>query len=211
MRLIGLTGGIGTGKSTFAAALREEGVPVIDADALAREAVAPGSPELEQIVAAFGETARAPDGALDRPWVAARVFADSAARQRLEAIVHPAVRRGMTKERDWLTSEGHALAFYEVPLLFEVGLDREVDCTVLVYAAREVSLERLMRRDPLTREQAEARLAAQWPIEEKRSRADMVVMNDGAIEALRTKARILLADLRAGLSRRLPGEPPKSY
>src|SRR6266540_4038855 len=145
MRLVGLTGGIATGKTTFAAALRDLGAPVVDADQLARAAVAKGSPGL-----------------------AARVFADPAARARLEAIVHPAVRALFREELARLAAAGHAVAVYDVPLLFEAGLDREVDLAVVVWAPREAQIARLAERDGLGRVEAEARLAAQLRSEERR-------------------------------------------
>ncbi len=154
---------------------------------------------------------RAAGGRLDRRRMARRIFADPAARARLEAIIHPAVRNRMQEERERLAAEGHTLAVYDVPLLFEVGIDRRVDLTVLVYAPRQVALERLMARDGISRADAEARLAAQLSIEEKRARADVVVLNDGTAEALRDKAGPLLADLRAGLSRKPDGAQPKIY
>ena len=211
MRLVGLTGGIATGKSTFAAALRAAGAPVIDADRLARDAVRRGSPALEAIAAAFGPGVLGPDGELDRPRMAARVFADPAARARLEGIVHPAVRRAAAAEAARLAAEGHDLAFYDVPLLFETGLDRDVDCVVVVAASPGAQRARLAARDGLGAAAADARLAAQLPVAEKARRADVVVENDGDVEALRAKAAPLLAALRAGLSRRLPNAPPARY
>jgi len=211
MRLVGLTGGIATGKSTFAAALRALGAPVVDADALARAAVAPGSPALAQIAAAFGSDVLAPDGALDRKGMAARVFADAGARARLEAIVHPRVRQLFRAERDGLAAAGHALAFYDVPLLFEAGLEREVDLVVVVWAPRELQLARLAARDGLSRAEAEARLAAQLPIDAKAERADAVVANDGERAALEAKAAQLLADLAGGLARKLPNAAAARY
>jgi dephospho-CoA kinase len=211
MRLVGLTGGIASGKSTFAAALRAAGAPVVDADRIARDAVRRGSPALEAIVRAFGPEVLGPDGELDRPRMAARVFADPEARARLEAIVHPAVRRAVVAETARLAAEGHDLAVYDVPLLFETGLDRDVDCVLVVYAPREVQRERLVGRDGLGAAEAEARLDAQRPIEEKARRADVVVTNEGDVAALREKAGPLLAALRAGLSRRLPNAPPARY
>ncbi|HYG66879.1 MAG TPA: dephospho-CoA kinase, partial [Anaeromyxobacteraceae bacterium] len=172
MRLVGLTGGIATGKSTFAAALRALGAPVIDADRLAREVVEPGRPALAEIVRAFGPGVLAPDGSLDRRRLGAIVFADPEARRRLEAITHPAIRAAMREETARLAAAGHAVAFYDVPLLYEVGLEREVDAVVVVYAPRAAQLERLRRRDGLDAAGAEARLAAQLPIDEKAARAD---------------------------------------
>lgn len=211
MRLVGLTGGIATGKSTFAAALRALGAPVVDADQLARAVVAPGTPALEAIVAAFGPSVRGPDGALDRKALGALVFADPEARRRLEAITHPAIRAAMVAETGRLAAAGHDLAFYDAPLLFEVGLDRAMALVVVVDAPREAQLRRLEARDGLTRAEAEARLAAQLPVAEKAARADVVVDNADETAPLGPKATRLLADLRAGLGRRLPSEPPRRY
>ncbi len=211
MRLVGLTGGIASGKSTFARALRAEGPPVIDADRLSRAAVARGTPALAAIAAAFGPGALGPDGELDRKGVGATVFVDPAARARLEAIVHPAVREAMRAETARLAAEGHALAFYDVPLLYEVGLDAAVDAVVVVWAPRAAQLARLRARDGLGEAEAESRLAAQLPLDEKAARADFVVVNDGDPAGLPAKARALLADLRAGAGRRLPSTPPRRY
>lgn len=211
MRLIGLTGGIATGKSTFSAALRARGVPVVDADALARAAVAPGSPALAEIVRGFGEGVLAPDGSLDRKRMAALVFGDAAARRRLEAITHPAVRRATAEETVRLAAEGHDLAFYDTPLLFEVGLDRTVDAVVVVWAPSATQRARLAARDGLAPAEIEARLGAQLPVDEKAARADFVVENAGAIEELGGKADRLLADLRRGLGRKLPNAAPLRY
>ena len=211
MRLVGLTGGIATGKSTFAAALRGLGVPVIDADALARAAVAPGAPALEAVVREFGPGVRGPDGGLDRKALGALVFADPDARRRLEAITHPAIREAMERELARLAAAGHELAFYDVPLLYEVGLDRAMALVVVVTAPPEVQLRRLAARDGLSRAEAEARLAAQLPVAEKAARADVVVENADEAVPLGPRAARLLADLRAGLGRRLPSEPPRRY
>jgi len=211
LRVVGLTGGIATGKSTFAALLRARGVPVLDADALARAAVAPGTPALAEIARAFGAEVLAADGTLDRRKVAARVFADPAARRRLEAITHPAVRAAMRAETARLEAAGQALVLYDTPLLYEVGLDRELDAVAVVYAPREEQRARLAARDGLGPAEADARLAAQLDIEEKARRADFVVDNTGATAALGEKADRLLADLRAGRGRRLPNAPPLRY
>lgn len=211
MRLIGLTGGIATGKSTFAALLRARGVPVVDADGLARAVVEPGTPALAEIARAFGADVLQPDGALDRKRLAARVFADPEARRRLEAITHPAVRRAMLEETARLGAEGHALAFYDTPLLYEVGLEAALEAVVVVWAPRAVQLDRLRRRDGLSAAEAEARLSAQLPVDEKAARADFVVENAGPVQALAAKADRLLADLRQGRGRRLPNHPPVRY
>ena len=211
MRVIGLTGGIATGKSTFSGALRARGVPVVDADALARAAVAPGAPALAEIARAFGDGVLAQDGSLDRKRMAALVFGDAAARRRLEAITHPAVRRATAEETARLAAEGHDLAFYDTPLLFEVGLDRTVDAVVVVWAPGAAQRARLAARDGLAPADVEARLSAQLPVDEKAARADFVVENAGAIEELGPKADRLLADLRRGLGRKLPNAAPVRY
>jgi dephospho-CoA kinase len=211
VRLVGLTGGIASGKTTFAGALRTRSVPVVDADALSRAAVAPGTPALAEIVRAFGPGVLAPDGALDRKRLAAIVFADPAARRRLEDIIHPAVRAGMAAETARLAAAGHALAFYDTPLLYEVGLESILDSVVVVWAPPEVQRERLALRDGLTPDEADARLAAQLPLDEKAARADFVVDNSGPPEALAGKAERLLADIRAGVGRKLPNAPPVRY
>jgi dephospho-CoA kinase len=211
VRLVGLTGGIATGKSTFAAALRALGVPVLDADQLARQVGAPGTPALAEIARAFGPGVLGPGGALDRKALGALVFADPAARRRLEAITHPAIRAAMVAETARLAEAGHDLCFYDAPLLFEVGLDQAMALTVVVFAPPEAQVARLMARDGLTRPEAEARLAAQLPVGEKAARADVVVDNADDRAPLEGKAARLLADLRAGLGRRLPTAPPRRY
>jgi dephospho-CoA kinase len=211
VRIVGLTGGIASGKSSFAEALRACGVPVVDADALARAAVAPGSPALADIAREFGPDVLAPDGSLDRKRMASLVFSDPTARRRLEAITHPAVRAAMARETARLGAAGHDLAFYDVPLLFEVGLDRVLDSVVVVWSPRDVQRARVMARDGLRPDEADARLAAQLPIDEKAARADFVVENTGAPADLGPKAERLLADLRRGLGRKLPNAAPVRY
>jgi len=211
MRLIGLTGGIASGKSSFAEALRRLGAPVIDADQLARDAVRPGTAALEAIRSAFGDAMLGPGGELDRRRMAALVFRDADARSRLEAIVHPAVRQAFREETARLAADGQEIAFYDVPLLFETGLDRDVDWVVVVYAPRELQKARLRERDGMTGAEAETRLAAQMSIEEKARRADVVVANEGDLASLRTKAAAVLAALRSGLPPRLPNAAPARY
>jgi dephospho-CoA kinase len=211
VRIVGLTGGIASGKSTLAATLRARGVPVVDADALARAAVAPGSPALAEIARAFGPGVLAPDGSLDRKRMGALAFSDEGARRRLEAITHPAVRHAMAEETARIAAQGHDLAFYDVPLLFEVGLERILDAVVVVWAPPDVQRARLEARDGLAPPEAEARLAAQLPLDEKAARADFVVENAGPPGDLGPKADRLLADLRRGLGRKLPNAAPVRY
>jgi dephospho-CoA kinase len=211
VRVVGLTGGIASGKTTFARVLRRRGVPVVDADALARAAVAPGAPALAEIAREFGAGVIAADGGLDRKRMAALVFGDPEARRRLEAITHPAVRQAMAEETARLAARGHDLAFYDTPLLFEVGLDRVLDSVVVVWAPPAVQRARVVARDGLTPAEADARLAAQLPIDEKAARADFVVENVGPVEELEGKAERLLADLSRGVGRKLHNGLPLRY
>lgn len=197
LRVFGLTGGIGSGKSSVAALLRERGVPVVDADELAREAVAAGSAGLAEVVAAFGPEVVGPDGELDRKRVGSLVFADSAARKRLNAITHPIVRRLSQERFAALDAAGVSLAAYDVPLLFEVGLDQVLRPVVVVAAREATQLARVVARDALSEADVRARLAAQLPLAEKRARADHVLENDGTREDLARQVDALLALLRA--------------
>src|SRR3954465_11959259 len=150
LSVFGLTGGIGSGKSTAAALFRERGVPMVDADELAREAVAPGSAGLAEVLAAFGPQIADAAGNLDRKRLGALVFADPEARKRLNAITHPIVRR-LSQERFLaLDQQGATLAGYDVPLLFEVGLDAVLRPVVVVTAREATQLERIMARDGLS-------------------------------------------------------------
>lgn len=184
MKLIGLTGGIASGKSVVARMLRDAGVPVIDADVLARDAVAPGTEGLAAVVRRFGASVLAPDGTLDRPALAARVFADASARADLNAIVHPAVAALALERLDALRARGAPVAVYEVPLLFETGLDAMMDATLLVAAPEEVQIARMRSRDGFDEAAARARLAAQLPLAEKRRRATVVLDNVGSVSEL---------------------------
>jgi dephospho-CoA kinase len=173
-----LTGGIATGKSYCIARFAARGVPIIDADTLAREAVAPGSPGLAAVAERFGAGVLLPGGDLDRTALARIIFSDRAARADLEAIIHPEVYR---KVRDWfarlpLTTR---VAIADIPLVFETGHNHEFDAIIVAACEPAVQLARLMARDGLSDQDARARLAAQWPIDEKVARADYVIRTDG--------------------------------
>jgi dephospho-CoA kinase len=197
LRVFGLTGGIGTGKSTVAGLLRERGVPVVDADQLAREVVAPGSEGLRQVVQAFGPGVLAADGSLDRKAVGALVFGDSEARKRLNAITHPLVRELSQAHFSALDRQGITLAAYDVPLLFEVGLDAVLRPVVVVATSAATQLSRVRERDGLSEAEVLARVAAQLPLDEKRRRADYVIDNDGTPAELERAVDELLTKLRA--------------
>ncbi len=197
LKVFGLTGGIGSGKSTVAALLRERGVPVVDADELAREAVAPGSRGLGQVVEAFGEQVLGSDGQLDRKRLATLIFADKEARKRLNALTHPIVRELAQARFAELERAGVELAGYDVPLLFEVGLDAVLRPIVVVAASPETQRQRVQARDGCSEADALARIAAQLPLAEKQARADYVLSNDGSREELTAQVDALLPKLRA--------------
>lgn len=189
MKLLGLTGGIASGKSSVARMLAHAGVPVVDADALAREAVASGTEGLRAVVARFGPGALAPDGSLDRKALAAVVFADAGARRDLNAIVHPAVAALAAERLGALRDRGAGVAVYDVPLLFESDLEGMMDATLLVATPEPIQLARLMARDHIDEEAARARIAAQLPLVDKRRRATAVIENDGTLEELAARLR----------------------
>ncbi len=196
MRRIGLTGGIGSGKSTVAAMLAEAGIPVVDADQLARAAVAPGTPGLEAVRARFGPGILDAGGALDRPALGRLVFADAAARRDLEAIVHPEVARLSQAAFAELEAEGHPAAVYDVPLLFETGREGEFDMTVVVSAPPAEQRARIQARDGTDAEAAQARIDAQMPLAEKVRRADLVIDNGGSLQETRRQVDELIENLK---------------
>ena len=181
MKVIGLTGGIASGKTTVARMLEAHGGAIIDADVAAREVVAPGEPALAEIAEAFGPEVLAPDGGLNRPALAGIIFNDEAARQRLNSIVHPRVRARMIAQLDALRRqpEPPRFAVLVVPLLLESGHDWALDQVWVVAIPEDVQLERLMQRDQLALEAAQARIQAQMPLSEKLKRADRVIENTG--------------------------------
>jgi dephospho-CoA kinase len=177
MLRIALTGGIATGKSYCLQRLASHGAATIDADALAHEAVAPGTAALAAIAEKFGGGVLAADGTLDRPALGRLVFADPKARAALEAIVHPEVYRRI---REWLANQppGIRVAVADIPLVFETGHQHHFDEVIVAACDREEQVRRVMARDDFSRADALARLAAQWPIEEKIKRADRVIWTD---------------------------------
>ena len=183
MRLIGVTGGIATGKSTVDAMLAAHGAVVIDADELAREVVRPGEPALAEVAARFGQDMLQADGTLDRSRLGAVVFADPDARRDLEGITHPRIA-ALTQERVAAALAGTApLIAVDIPLLYENGREPMFEGVLLVYAPEAVQIRRMRDRNGLDDAAAAQRLAAQLPIEEKRARATWVIDNSGDIEA----------------------------
>lgn len=188
MRVFGLTGGIATGKSTVSAMFRERGVPIIDADVVAREVVEPGQPALEAIARRFPGVIAA-DGTLDRALLGERIFTDPRERDALNAIVHPQVQQAVIEKTSALAAAGAPRVIYDAALLIENDLDRALDGVILVVAPREVQRARLMARNLLTAAQADARIDSQMPLELKKPRARWIIDNGGTLEA--TRAQVL--------------------
>jgi dephospho-CoA kinase len=180
-KIIGLTGGIASGKSTVSNWLISQGYPVVDADIAARKVVEPGMPALREITEAFGNDMLLEDGKLDRKKLGSVIFADEEKRHTLNAIVHPAVREWMRQETDRAFENGASIVIMDIPLLFESKLTHMVEETILVYVSKETQLKRLMERDGYSESDALARIQAQMPIDDKRKLADYVVDNNGTI------------------------------
>ncbi|MFM9277750.1 dephospho-CoA kinase [Paenibacillus jiagnxiensis] len=176
--IIGLTGGIATGKSTVSALLAARGALLVDADAIAREVMLPGHPVLNAVVRHFGQEVLNEDGTLHRKRLGAIVFANPSERQALNEITHPAIRQEIIRRMNAYEAEfPDKLVVVDIPLLYESRLDNLFQKVMVVYVPAEVQLKRLMQRDGLTPEQARQRLDAQMPIEEKKRLADIVVDN----------------------------------
>jgi dephospho-CoA kinase len=199
--LVGLTGNIASGKSTVARRLAERGATLVDADVLAREAVRPGTPGLDAIVARWGRTVLSPDGTLDRAALRARVFHDPFELEALNGIVHPAVGRLRDAELAAARARGDRVVVCDIPLLFERDLAGDFDLVVLVDAPRDVRLARLVDDRGLAEDEAAAMITAQMPAELKRARADVVLENTGTREALEARADALWDELLARAAR----------
>lgn len=182
--VVGLTGGIASGKSTVARMLEERGAVVVDADQLARDVVARGTPGLSQVVEAFGADVLAPDGTLDRPKLGALVFADEGKRKQLEAITHPLIAVEGMKRMAALMESSAPYIVYEAALLVETGRHATFPALIVVAVSPETQLARLQGRDGLAEEHARERVASQLPMEKKTAVATWVIRNDGSREAL---------------------------
>jgi dephospho-CoA kinase len=203
-KIVGLSGGIGTGKSTVARLLANLGAVVFDADAIVRELQAPGSPVLDELREAFGDAILDASGALDRKALAAVVFCDAAARARLGSILHPKVGAEMARRLAAAREAGAAIVVLDIPLLFEgrkagtgSAAQMDFDATVLVYAPEALQIERQMQRDGCARKEALRRIRAQLPIEEKKRMADYVIDNSGTPEQTERQVRDLFSTLTA--------------
>jgi dephospho-CoA kinase len=182
VRRVALTGGIATGKSHVRTRLEQLGVPTVDADILAREAVAQGSAGFAAVIDRFGSGIVAPDGSLDRRALGAIVFSDPVARRDLESIIHPQVRETIDR---WFTSIDpmrHPFAVADIPLLFESGRDKDFDAIILTNCSATTQLQRLLSREGMTETEARHRIASQLPVEQKLPRATFVIDTDGTFE-----------------------------
>jgi dephospho-CoA kinase len=197
MRVIGLTGNIAAGKSAVADRLAALGAPIVDADRLAREAVAPGSPALRAIAQRFGPSVMAADGTLDRTAMRQLAFSDERARLDLNAIVHPDVERLRREVIAQHAALGRSLVICDIPLLFEAGLETTVNSIVLVDAPVNLRRERLIRDRGLTVAEADAMIAAQMPAEAKRPRAQYIIDNTGTRAELHAQVDALWAALNS--------------
>ena len=197
IRKIALTGGIATGKTYVADRLRAAAVPVVDADVLAREVVALGTPALAAIRQRFGPDVIRRDGTMDRIRVGQIIFKDKRARQDLEAIIHPAIQKAIDKYFAALPKKT-PLAVADIPLLFETGREGQFSSVIVVACPRAMQLQRVMERNQLTKQDAERRLAAQWPIEKKIDKASHVIRTDGTFDETNAQVDALIASFSEG-------------
>lgn len=184
MLIVGLTGGIASGKSTVSAIFKKAGARIIDADLIAREVVIPGLPAWRSIKTVFGDRVIGPDGTIDRVVLGEMVFNDRQLRKQLEEIIHPQVRIRIDQEVCRLRkSDAHAVVVQDIPLLLEAGMTGGLSEIIVVYTTMEVQLRRLMKRDSLDMDAARKRIEAQMPLAEKRRRATIVIDNSGELSA----------------------------
>jgi len=199
MPIIGLTGGIASGKSSVAEMLAARGARLIDADHLAREAVEPGRQAWREIVDWLGEDILLPDRTIDRRKLGEMVFSDRAMLDRLNSIVHPQVKKLFAEQLDLIRDENPgAVVVYDVPLLIETGMQDRFDLVLLVYVSPAVQLERLCRRDGLERAAAARRLQAQMPLDEKKNYADVIIDNSGSLAETERQVEAFWRKLAAG-------------
>ncbi|MEG7280763.1 dephospho-CoA kinase [Bacillus sp. 0909A] len=191
--VIGLTGGIASGKSTVANMLIDKGITVIDADIIAKQAVEKGMPAYRQIIDEFGQDILLENGDIDRRKLGALVFTNEQKRLALNSIVHPAVREEMLKRRDESIANQETFVVLDIPLLFESKLESLVDKIIVVSVTKELQLERLIKRNQLTEEEALSRIRSQMPLEEKVSRADNVIDNSGTLKETKQQLEEILS------------------
>ena len=196
MRVIGLTGGVGSGKTTVAELFREEGIPVVDADRISREITSPGSPAYTDIVRTFGEIILQPDGRIDRKRLGAIVFSDAGKRAELEAITHPRIGEGIRKAITSLASKGHMIVLVEAALIHEKERTGMFEAVIGVRCEPHLQVERIMSRDGIPREEVEKIVSSQMDPEEKARASDYVIDNSGDLAATRAQVKKLAESLR---------------
>ncbi|MCT1449342.1 dephospho-CoA kinase [Corynebacterium sp. p3-SID1194] len=197
MKKIGLTGGIGSGKSTVAKLLAEAGFKVVDADQIAREIMEPGSPVLDDVADAFGADVIREDGTLDRGKLAGRAFVDKRATEKLNSITHPAIRAESERRFADAEAAGEPAVVYDMPLLVDIGMHRDMDLTVVVDVDADERVRRLVSSRGLDEADARARIAQQIDDATRKAAADVIIDNNGAIDALRPQVDELIARLKA--------------
>lgn len=191
--VVGVTGGIATGKSTVVKCFEEAGIPIIDADIVAREVVEPGMPGLEKIKTVFGPEVINPDGTLARKKLGKIIFADDNKRELLNRSLGPFIRKEILRQIEVMKAKAD-LVIVDIPLLYETGYESLLDQVAVVYLPESIQLQRLMKRDHLTSIEAQQRINSQMPIEEKRKRADILFDNQGTIEEVKTQVQEWLAE-----------------
>jgi dephospho-CoA kinase len=197
VKLVGLTGGIASGKSTVAAILRRLGAAIINADELSREVVQPGQEAWKEIIETFGSDILQPNKTLDRKRLRKIVFENPEARKKLETIIHPRVRSLAEQKMRQLAAVGHAIVVYEVPLLFEAHIQLWLRPVILVACEAATQKQRLRERDHLTDVEAQQHLDAQMSLEEKRRLADYVIENNGSLQELEQQVRAVLQKIQS--------------
>lgn len=196
--IIGLTGSIGTGKSTVSKMFRQLNIPVVDADVIAREVVEPTKQAYNSIIEAFGQDVLLKDETIDRKKLGSIIFANEEKRKKLNAIIHPAIRKEMLRQKEAFVSEGHECVVLDIPLLFESKLEHYVDKILVVYVDPEVQLQRILKRDDTTVEDAKQRINSQIPITKKRDLADAIIDNNGSVGDSFNQLKQILIDWNVG-------------
>ncbi|MCH4166946.1 MAG: dephospho-CoA kinase [Megasphaera sp.] len=193
---IGLTGGIASGKSTVVQMLRSYGAAIVDCDVLARQVVAPGSPGLQAVAAAFGPKTVQADGSMDRMYIGAVIFQQPARKKQLENILFPLIRKGINDQiATYGSQKKYPVIFLDMPLLFEVKYDSYVNEAWLVYVDPATQLQRLISRNHFTESEAMARIQAQFPIDDKRALAQVIIDNTGSVEETKEQVRVQWGNL----------------
>ncbi|KGR91427.1 dephospho-CoA kinase [Ureibacillus massiliensis 4400831 = CIP 108448 = CCUG 49529] len=190
--IIGLTGSIASGKSTVAKMLKEYGLPIVDADVVARLVVEPGSPTLKKIAEAFGQEVLTEKGEMNRTKVGELIFHDETKRKTLNNIIHPAIRAEMLRQKEEHLANGAKTVIMDIPLLFESKLQHFVDKILVVTVSEDTQLKRLMDRNQLSEEDALVRIRSQLPLSEKEQGADAVIYNNGSIDESRNQLEVIL-------------------